>query len=198
MKPTEILTHEHRVIEVVLTSLERLVERSEQDGRLDQVDATQAVDIIRNFADRCHHGKEENHLFMALVEKGVPRDGGPVGHMLHEHELGRSYVRGMAENMAAASEGKAEALVRFIENARNYIMLLRNHIQKEDRVLFPVADRMLDDSEQQQLLAAFEKVESEHMGSGTHDKYLKMAFSLADKYGVAHEHLVHTSCHCSH
>lgn len=198
MRPTEILSGEHRVIEVVLDCLERMVERSEQDGRLDKTAALWAVDIIRNFADRCHHGKEEEHLFAALVEKGLPEQGGPVGQMLHEHELGRDYVRGMDESIAAASEGKADGLITFSENARNYIELLRHHIQKEDGVLFPVADRLLDDSGQQSLLAAFAKVESEHMGSGTHEKYLNMVKDLARRFNVPCEHLHGKSCHCGH
>jgi hemerythrin-like domain-containing protein len=198
MRPTEILSGEHRVIEVVLDCLKRMVERSEQDGRLDKTAALWAVDIIRNFADRCHHGKEEKHLFAALVEKGLPEQGGPVGQMLHEHELGRDYVRGMDESIAAASEGKADGLITFSENARNYIELLRHHIQKEDGVLFPVADRLLDDSGQQSLLAAFAKVESEHMGSGTHEKYLNMVKDLARRFNVPCEHLHGKSCHCGH
>ncbi len=198
MRPTEILSGEHRVIEVVLACLERMVEQSEQDGRLDKTAALWAVDIIRNFADRCHHGKEEKHLFAALVEKGLPEQGGPVGQMLHEHEQGRDYVRGMDESIAAASEGKADGLITFSENARNYIELLRHHIQKEDGVLFPVADRLLDDSGQQSLLAAFAKVESEHMGSGTHEKYLNMVKDLARRFNVPCEHLHGKSCHCGH
>ncbi len=198
MKPTEILSNEHRVIEIALDCLDGIVARAEKDGRLDRPAAEKVIDIIRNFADRCHHGKEESHLFAALVEKGIPRDGGPVGQMLREHEMGRGFVAGMDENLSAASEGDETSLTRFAENARNYVELLRNHIQKEDRVLFPVADRMLDDQDQDRVLAAFGKVESEHMGEGTHDKYIKMITELAHDFGVEHDHLHHASCNCSH
>ena len=198
MRPTEILSSEHRVIEIVLNCLDRMVERAEKDGCLDRSAAEKAIDVIRNFADRCHHGKEENHLFATLVEKGLPRDGGPVGQMLREHEMGRGFVAGMDENLAAASEGDKASLSRFSENARNYVGLLRNHIQKEDRVLFPVADRMLDEQDQDRILSEFGKVESEHMGEGTHDKYIKIVIELARDFGVEHDNLNHASCHCSH
>ncbi len=198
MRPTEILSNEHRVIEIVLDCLDRMVEKAEKDDRLDRSAAEKAIDIIRNFADHCHHGKEENHLFATLVEKGLPRDGGPVGQMLIEHEMGRGFVSGMDENLAAASEGDKASLSRFAENARNYVELLRNHIQKEDRVLFPVADRMLDTQDQDRILSEFGKVESEHMGEGTHDKYIKMTAELARDFGVKHDYLHHASCDCSH
>jgi len=198
MKPTEILSTEHRVIEIVLDCLKRLVERSKRNGRLEKDFALQAVDIIRNFADKCHHGKEEKHLFTALVEKGVPNEGGPVGQMLHEHEVGRKLVRGMVENIEASAAGDVQALERFGQSAVDYIILLRSHIQKEDRVLFPVADRMLDNNDQSRLLKAFDNEESEHMGAGTHDRYLKMVFGLADALGVDYDKTLDGSCHCGH
>jgi hemerythrin-like domain-containing protein len=63
--------------------------------------------------------------------------------------------------------------------------MLRQHIQKEDHCLFAMADQAFSAAEQEQLLAAFEKVEQEDMGAGTHETFLKMANDLADKYGIA-------------
>lgn len=198
MNPTEVLSSEHRVIEIVLNSLERIAGEALKSGRLDREAAERAVDIIRNFADKCHHGKEEDLLFKALVAKGMPLEGGPVGQMLLEHEQGRAFVRGMSENISAASEGETAALHRFAENAGGYIQLLRAHILKEDRVLFPMADRLLDSDDQRTLSESFERVESEHMGEGTHARYIKLAAELAKKYDVPHEILHRTTCGCGH
>ncbi|MEW5794979.1 MAG: hemerythrin domain-containing protein [Candidatus Zixiibacteriota bacterium] len=198
MNPTAILSDEHRVIEVVLTAVERLAEEALREGRLDRESAEKAVDFIRSFADKCHHGKEENHLFAALIENGMTKEGGPVGQMLYEHDQGRQFVAGMAGNIEAASGGDATAVRAFAHNAGGYVELLRAHIQKEDRVLFPMADRILSGDEQNRLLEAFGHVESHHMGEGTHAKYLKLAVALADKYGVPHKIEVKTSCGCHH
>ena len=127
--------------------------------------AKDAVAFFRDFADRCHHGKEEAHLFPALEAKGFPRQGGPTGVMLHEHEQGRAHVRGMAEDIDAAAAGDAAALRQFIEHAEGYISLLREHIYKEDHVLFQLADRTLSEADQQALSAAFGQVEAEEMGA---------------------------------
>ncbi len=70
MTPTEILSGEHRVIEQVLDCLEKMIQQSVGDGRLNGHAARQAVDFFRGFADRCHHGKEETHLFPAMESKG--------------------------------------------------------------------------------------------------------------------------------
>ena len=179
MKPTEILMAEHRVIEQVLNVLEKIAEQAETTGTFDRQDAGNAVAFFRAFADQCHHGKEEAQLFPAMEAKGFPRDSGPTGVMIAEHEFGRSRVRGMA---AAIEQCKAR---EFAEHARQFLEMLRQHIQKEDHCLFAMADQAFSAAEQEQLLAAFEKVEQEDMGAGTHETFLKMANDLADKYGIA-------------
>jgi hemerythrin-like domain-containing protein len=198
LKLTQILMDEHRVIEVVLSCLEKIAGEATNSGRLDEESANQAIDVIRTFADKCHHGKEENHLFVTLVDKGMPKEGGPVGQMLLEHEQGRAFVRGMAENVAGAVAGDGDALRQFAQNANGYVALLRAHILKEHGVLFPMADRVLSEEDQKQLMRAFESVESDHMGTGTHEKYLAIVDALAKKYGVESGEVKPGSCGCSH
>jgi hemerythrin-like domain-containing protein len=184
MKPTDILKSEHRVIERVLTCLERIMVEAESAGRLDGASAEQAIDFFRSFADGCHHSKEEDHLFPAVEAKGVPRAGGPTGVMLHEHELGRKAIAGMAANVRAASEGDGGAIDRFVEYGRSYVDLLRQHIDKEDHILFAMADRALTDDEQGDLAEDFEHVEAAHRNAGTQTKFLRIAEELAERYDV--------------
>lgn len=199
MKPTEILSSEHRVIESMLTVLERICQKAEEAGKLDREDATSVVTFIRMFADKCHHGKEEGQLFPAMEAKGVPCESGPIGVMLSEHEQGRLFVRGMAENLESATTGDHSALRSFVENALSYVLLLRAHILKEDNILFPMAARLMSAEEQAALLAQFEVVESDHMGTGTHEKFLQLAEELTSKYGVEKKWTAATTqCACSH
>lgn len=198
MKPTEILSNEHRIIEVVIDCLEAVSEQAVREQQLDGEAAEQTIDIIRTFADRCHHGKEEGQLFPALAAKGMPSEGGPVGQMLLEHELGRTFVRKMTETIPEATAGNRSALQQFADSAQGYIQLLRAHIKKEDAVLFPIADRLLDEEAQKSILAAFESVETNDMGDGTHEEYLRSIEALADKLGVSKKGLSGRSCGCTH
>jgi hemerythrin-like domain-containing protein len=184
MKPTEVLSSEHRVIEQVLDCLERIIAEAQANGKLDAASARDAVSFFRTFADQCHHGKEEVHLFPAMEAKGFPRDGGPTGVMLAEHESGRACVRAMSEAIDAAAQGDGAALRRFAEAGAGFIGLLRQHIEKEDHCLFSMANEVLSDEDQAGLMAKFEKTEAEHMGHGTHEKFLAVAAALAAKYGV--------------
>lgn len=205
MHPTQILSSEHRVIEIVLDALERMAKKTLADGRLEKQPALEAIDFIRHFADGCHHAKEEGQLFPALFEKGFPRQQGPVAVMLQEHEFGRAHVRAMAEAVEAASNGDSSAVQEFVSQARGYVNLLRAHIQKEDNILFPMADRTLSGEDQHCLAEAFDRTETEEVGEGVHERYLKLAASLADRYDVPHAQLDHIhalgspSCgHCRH
>lgn len=198
MQPTSILSNEHRVIEIMLSVLEKLADKTIAEKKLKRQAAEEVIDFIRNFADRCHHGKEENHLFVALVDNGIPKEGGPVGQMLLEHDQGREYVRGMAENIDAAEKGDEKAVREFVGNAYGYVELLRGHIHKEDHILFPMAERILEDTDKAQLLEKFEAVETEHMGLGTHDKYMKIAENLARSFDVPFQYPKNMACGHTH
>ncbi len=174
-KATEVLKQEHRVIEKVLAGVEKLA-RSQGPIPVEQWE--KAIDFIRNFADKCHHLKEEGLLFPMLEERGIPREGGPIGMMLMEHEEGRGYVRAMVAALSAAKQDPEGARRQLVENARAYLRLLREHIAKEDQVLFDMVDAHLDPQEQKKLLEQFEEHEREEMGLGVHEKYLEIAHEL--------------------
>ena len=174
-KATDVLKHEHRIIEKVLGAVEKL---ANSRGAIPVEQWEKALDFIRNFADKCHHLKEEGLLFPALEEHGIPREGGPIGVMLMEHEEGRGYVRAMAEALSAAKQQPAAARPKLVGNAMAYVRLLKEHILKEDEILFNMADDVLTPEEQKELLREFEEHEAREIGPGVHEKYLKIAQEL--------------------
>jgi len=176
------LIEEHRVIKSMLQCLNKIVEEASKSGKLNLEAAKTAIDFFRNFADRCHHSKEEDRLFPVMEESGVPRDGGPLGVMLMEHDSGRSFIQGMLDSMEKAAEGETDALNAFVENAGHYQDLLAEHIHKEDHCLFPMADHALNEASQETLLENFRKVEKEE--GKRHETYLRMARDLCGQYGV--------------
>jgi hemerythrin-like domain-containing protein len=198
MKATDILMSEHRVIEQVLGCLEALARQALADGKLDGASARQALDFFRHFADGCHHGKEERHLFPLMEFRGFPREGGPTGVMLHEHEEGRRHIRAMAEAVESAAAGDGAAVGRFADRVQSYARLLREHIFKEDNRLFPMANHALRGGDQEALLKSFGRVEQQEMGEGTHEKYLRLADELAERCSVPKQSTPVDCCACSH
>lgn len=176
MKATDILMEEHRVIERVLVSLETAANRLSAGQAIPMDFFLKAADFIKNFADGCHHKKEEGILFVALAANGMPRDTDLLAMMLEEHEEGRRFTRAMRAGAQRVQEGDAAALSQVIQNALGYAALLRRHIEKEDRALFPMADNVIPIEQHAQMLADFKRVENEEE---VHEKYLRIADELA-------------------
>lgn len=174
MTPTEELRHEHKVILLVLEGAEKLAAST---GGPDRVTLGEMVEFFVNFVDRCHHTKEEKHLFPKLEERGIPHHGGPIGVMLEEHSEGRALVSAMKEGLGAEQSDRVS--IALGEVILSYVHLLRAHIDKENNVLFVMADRVLTAEEQQDLSRAFAKVEAKEIGEGVHEKYHQLAHRLA-------------------
>lgn len=183
MKPTDILSNEHRMIEQVLGCLEKMAEEAEACSQLDLESAGLAIEFARGFADAFHHSKEETCFFPAMETKGFPRTGGPTGVMLHEHELGRQRVAHMSEELAAATEGSPTAVERFAEHARAFVTLLRDHIEKEDHCLFNMANMAFTPDEQEGLVQAFVKAEAEY-GADRSQGFAVLAEQLGNRFQV--------------
>ncbi len=155
MTATTALRLEHERILAVIACLRAACRSAQASGRIDAETFRQAIDFIRGYADAWHHAKEEEHLFPALVAMGLPREGGPVGVMLHEHELGRAHARAMADNLDAAADGHAAAVDAVIRHGVGYAELLEGHIRKENGILFEMADRILSEEEHARLEQAY-------------------------------------------
>lgn len=178
MDATNVLMNEHRVIERVLTSLEKAAHRLGSGQAVRAEFFVDAADFIKGFADGCHHEKEEGALFPALTKAGLPEQGGPVGVMLSEHEEGRRLTKAMRAAALDLAAGKQESKPRLIESALAYAALLRMHIAKEDEVLFPMADQLIQGREKDLLTDAFKTFEQSEAGDGLHAKYLALAARL--------------------
>ena len=134
--------------------------------------------FLKEFADRCHHGKEEDFLFPALEKAGIKKEGGPIEVMLIEHTQGRNYIKQMQNSILNNQIDRHH----FIQASRDYIRLMRSHIQKENTVLFPLIDIKLSVSEQNDLYEKFENHEENVIGKGRHDELHGILETLAGKY----------------
>jgi len=161
-KAIQDLRNEHEAILHVLGIVEHVLANpveQEQEKRF----AGELVHFLTIFADKCHHGKEEQMLFPRLEELGVPNQGGPIGVMMMEHVQGRKLI----SRMKLAIEN--EDMPAFQEALAAYSELLQAHIAKENNILFPLADRLLDETEQDALFERFEEHEETVVGQGVHE-----------------------------
>jgi hemerythrin-like domain-containing protein len=184
MKPTEILSAEHRVIEEVLDCVEKIAQEAMLRRVLDVDAASKALRVLKTFADTCHHGKEERLLFPKMQSRGLPAGVGPIAMMLDEHDTGRAHLRGMDAAIRTLSGGDRNSLRIFAEHAIEYVELMREHIAKEDNILFPMAEAVFSDFDRRDLCDAFDHAEHAELGDGTHETMLALADELAERFGV--------------
>ena len=174
----QILMHEHTLILQALSAMEERISALEKGIAIDGAFFEKAVEFLRTFADRCHHGKEEDILFTMMVEDlDYPRNGGPVAVLTTEHEKGRNFIRGIAEAAAVLDKDPA-ATRKIIENGRGYIQLLRTHIEREDTIVFPMVEQFLDDADQARLASKFAQFERQEIESGRRAASLRLLEDL--------------------
>jgi hemerythrin-like domain-containing protein len=181
MKATKQLKDEHEGVKIMLGILEQVCHRLETKGILSKEHFEGILEFLRVFVDTCHHGKEEQLLFPALEGAGVPKEG-PVTTALHQHELGRNYVEAMNNAFSAFITGDGSSSQDILQNAQDYISLLKDHIEMENNVLFVAADNRLSEQKQNELFEGFEKIEVDRIGVGKHEEFHGLLKKLSAIY----------------
>jgi len=172
-KITKLLSEEHKNIMLVIEALKReSLKITENTAKINKEFFAGAIDFIRNYADKIHHAKEEDILFKE-INKSAGDSCNPVRQMLHEHEIGRKYVKGMEKSL---KENNAPKLA---ENAMGYADLLAEHIFKEDNILYPMADGMIGDKVFSDMEKKIQKIKADKDISKSEDKYQKLAKKLS-------------------
>ncbi len=169
---TDILRKEHDAILKMLDAAETIGERLMRGEKVPDSTLTFFAEFFQEFADRSHHGKEEQFLFPEMLAKGLPEEGGPIGVMLEDHAMGREFIRGLNQARNAYRAGAPEAAAAWARAAISYSAFLRQHILKENEVLFVIAEKMLSKEEQRKMAENFERVDVERFGAGTREQLL--------------------------
>ncbi|HOC45610.1 MAG: hemerythrin domain-containing protein [Syntrophorhabdaceae bacterium] len=181
MKATQDLKDEHEGIKVMLSILEKVSEKLETTRGIDKGHFDGILEFLTIFVDKCHHGKEEDLLFPAMTAAS-DQVKAPVAVMRAEHETGRGYIGAMARAYDAYLKGDRSVSGNIAENARGYISLLGAHIEKENNILFEMADRLFSEEKQNELWEGFEKIEEERIGRGKHEEFHGLLDRLSEIY----------------
>jgi hemerythrin-like domain-containing protein len=180
-EPTRILREEHDNILKGLEVLEVCAERLEGGDDLSPDILERFIEFFRLYADRTHHGKEEDLLFPAMIDRGFSREQGPIHCMLADHEHNRAVTRAMVAAAEDYRGGDRSAGSRYAEAAREYVRALREHIQKENLVLFVMAEQAIPAQDEAGLLAKFHDVDENKIGRAEIRRLTGLIDSLAEQ-----------------
>lgn len=183
MRAIAILVEEHDHILRGLDALEATAQAL-AEGRAQALKHLEGlVRFFQRFADACHHAKEENVLFPAFAEAGMPTGGGPIAVMLHEHDEGRAMVDRMVTFGPKVADG-IDAAEAWQRAALSFAAMLRAHIGKENDILYPMGEGLLDPGADARLLSAYEHHEAEAMADGEKAELLRLLESLRATAGL--------------
>lgn len=178
---TQQLKKEHEAVLLMLRIAGEIIRPLSAQGGLSREHFGDILDFFKVFVDKCHHGKEEELLFPALVSVGIPQDG-PISAMLFEHEMGRKCIRLMTDAFERYKLNDLSAGLDIAQNTRDYIALLTDHIVKENEILFAMADDRLSQKAQDELADGFEKIEESRIGAGRHESFHALLHKLSGLY----------------
>ena len=167
---------EHRLIERMLSVIKDVLATVESEHRADPLFVDVAVDFIRVYADRTHHGKEEDILFRELNNKPMSTvDRRVMNELIEEHVFGRRTTKALVDANTRYRNGDETALADIVDKLQTLIEFYPKHIRKEDKVFFPASRAYFTDEEDQALLAEFWEFDRKMI----HEKYRSVVEQLA-------------------
>lgn len=183
MKSIEIMVNEHENIKRMLKVVREISYRVMTMGEFDMEDVPKIIDFIRIYADKHHHGKEEDILFKTMNEKiDKLREAGSITGMYIEHDLGRLFMKDLEDALKEYSQGNDRARLDIIANAVGYTNLLERHINKENMAMYKFAEKMLEDEDKLFIEEKAGQIEKQAEAEGLQEKYIELLENLEEKY----------------
>ena len=162
---------EHRLIERMISIIKRTLSKIEKEEKIDPVFIDTTVDFIRIYADRTHHGKEEDILFRDLNEKELSeKDRRVMNELIEEHVIGRKITMELVNANSRYRHGDETALTEISSNLSSLAAFYPKHIEKEDKVFFPAARGYFSEAQDQAMLNEFWEFDRKMI----HEKYLSV------------------------
>lgn len=182
MTPTQALREEHDGILRMLDILRAICEKMASHKTIQGEHLDQVMAFLRIFIDRCHHGKEERFLFPEMSNVNIPKKADIMDELMDEHAEGRKLVEQMGAALERFYRGDQEAPGVFMDAVDRYGTMIRDHIKKENTLLFPQAEKKLSKERQSGMMEEFETLEEEEIGSGRHDQFHRQMDNLSRIY----------------
>ena len=175
--PAGPLMHEHRIIERMLAILTKHLEAAGSTGPVDTAVIDAGIDFLRTYADRCHHGKEEDILFRELAAKEIDHEiADAMAGLIADHIYGRSLVKTLEDATRRYAEDASPARAEVISTVKALLDFYPVHIAKEDKQFFKEAFTYFNEAEQAEMLREYDEFDRALI----HEKYVSLVEELEE------------------
>lgn len=182
MEATKQLREEHQGILLMLKILDKVCQKLDDGEKVSPDHLDQILEFIKIFVEKCHHKKEESILFPAMLNVQISQGSDLVGAILKEHSALHDIVKNLNDGIREYQAGNLAVKSTIIESIRIYTAMLTQHVEQEDKVVFPLAEKHLTEETQEKLYFEFEKMEINQIGAGKHEQLHRVLDHLSKVY----------------
>lgn len=186
MNPTFDLKGEHDAMAIILTAMKKIASDIYKNKYVDLFRIGQAIEFFRTYLDQCHLEKEEKILFPAILECNMHWTIESINHLSSEHNTLREQLSDIDENLTDFLSGRTLTLEKLAATMINYISLSEKHINFENNVLFPFAEKMLSKKRQESIYSEFRMIQDCKIGHNKHLEYYILLSKLYSEVKVSY------------
>jgi hemerythrin-like domain-containing protein len=182
MRATNELKKEHQIARHVLEVLEKISDKLETGEKINNSHLESVLAFFEDFTNKIHHNKEEKLLLPAMAKAGAKTEKDKQVELLADHKRGRRLVRRMRLSLSQYQKGSDKAGQEFAGCARDYIVLFKKHMDFENEIILPLADKFLSKIEQDKLYDDFTNMEAKSISPAQQQEYSKLLKKLRGIY----------------
>lgn len=182
MTPTENLTKEHKKINELLDIMSKIALKIKSNDVFYPNDVEEIVDYLIIIIDNNHHGKEDGVFYPELISSGIPKETAPLSIINYEHTTAKRYLKDISSCVVNCKIGNDFSGELLADSLTNYVTVTKNHIQREEEIVFPIANEVLSVEKQNEILQRFDEIEQRNISNSFNDHFNKLLNKLKIKY----------------
>ena len=182
MTPTENLIKEHKKINELLDIMSKIALKIKLNDVFYPNDVEEIVNYLLIIIENSHHGKEDDVFYPELISSGIAKDTAPLSIINYEHTISKSYLKDISSCVVNCKIGNDFSGELLADSLTNYVVVIKNHIQREEEVIFPIANEVLSAEKQYEISQRFEDIEQKYFSKSLNDQYTTLLNKLKIKY----------------
>jgi len=182
MTPTENLINEHKKINELLDIMSKIALKIKSKDVFYPNDVEEVVKYLINIIENSHHGKEDDVFYPELISSGIPKETAPLSIINYEHLISVNYLKDISSCVVNCKIGNDFSGELLADSLTNYVIAIKNHIQREEEIVFPIANEVFSIEKQNEILQRFEVIEQKYISNSFNDQFDKLLNKFKNKY----------------
>jgi len=182
MTPTENLINEHKKINELLDIMSKIALKIKSKDVFYPNDVEEVVKYLINIIENSHHGKEDDVFYPELISSGIPKETAPLSIINYEHLISVNYLKDISSCVVNCKIGNDFSGELLADSLTNYVIAIKNHIQREEEIVFPIANEVFSIEKQNDILQRFEIIEQKYISNSFNDQFDELLNKIKNKY----------------